>query len=106
MAHRANHNDGPGTRVQCKICQQYYKNQDTLRAHLRQHKEQDQEHVCKLCDRRCTTKSSLQAHIKYVHLKIQNYSCDLCDKQFRKKLELKVHFTVILAIINTRINYF
>lgn len=106
MAHRANHNDGPGTRVRCQICQQYYKNQDTLRAHLRQHKEQQQDHICKHCEKKCSTKSSLHSHIRYVHLKVQNFSCDLCDKQFRKKVELKVQSKIESFHSNNNINKF
>lgn len=90
QSHMVHHLPATSPRVQCPICQLWYKNTDTLRTHMHRHRDQ-RRHVCDTCQKECTTRSALAAHVRYVHLKVQQFECNICQKQFRRRLELIEH---------------
>lgn len=113
QTHRSQHSTEPKPRVQCNLCHLWwvcilvlincslteswfkfsifrYKNVETLRSHLRRHRDV-RKHTCSQCGKVCSTRSSLASHVRYVHLRISQHSCGICQKNFRRKLELTEH---------------
>lgn len=90
LAHMAHHQDIGSPRVQCPICELWYKNAETLRTHLHRHRDK-RRHVCDTCQKECKSRNALTAHIRYVHLQVKQFECNICQKQFRRRLELTEH---------------
>ncbi|XP_055301985.1 transcription factor grauzone-like [Sitodiplosis mosellana] len=86
-------------RVQCDLCQKWFKHLDTLKDHIRRHYAASA--TCKYCGRVSSNKKSLRLHIRNVHADIDNtvktkneFPCTVCEKIFKKKQTLREHMTL------------
>lgn len=82
-------------RVQCDLCQKWFKHLDTLKDHIRRHYAASA--TCKYCGRVSSNKKSLRLHIRNVHADIDSsvktkneFPCTVCEKIFKKKQTLRV----------------
>lgn len=82
-------------RVQCDLCQKWFKHLDTLKDHIRRHYAASA--ACKYCGRVSSNKKSLRLHIRNVHADIDSsvktkneFPCTVCEKIFKKKQTLRV----------------
>lgn len=82
-------------RVQCDLCQKWFKHLDTLKDHIRRHFAASA--TCKYCGRVSSNKKSLRLHIRNVHADIDSsvktkneFPCTVCEKIFKKKQTLRV----------------
>lgn len=82
-------------RVQCKICQHWFKHAYTLACHMRRHRAVAE--TCKHCGRVSKNKMTLRMHIRNMHSDIDTtfkpkneFPCTVCGKLFAKRQTLKV----------------
>ncbi|KAL0808307.1 hypothetical protein ABMA28_012799 [Loxostege sticticalis] len=73
---------------QCHICDKEYNRKQTLRAHLRYHKNSI---VCEECGKSCHSKSVLLEHKRAVHDLPRIHLCSYCDYSSATKAGLVVH---------------
>ncbi|XP_031638313.1 transcription factor grauzone-like [Contarinia nasturtii] len=86
-------------RVQCDLCQKWFKHLDTLKDHIRRHYAQSA--TCKYCGRVSSNKKSLRLHIRNLHADVDSsvktkneFPCTICEKIFKKKQTLREHMTL------------
>lgn len=90
-------------RVQCDLCQKWFKHLDTLKDHIRRHYAASA--TCKYCGRVSSNKKSLRLHVRNVHADIDSsvktkneFPCNVCEKIFKKKQTLRVSKAVLICI--------
>ncbi|KAG5669505.1 hypothetical protein PVAND_017392 [Polypedilum vanderplanki] len=74
-------------KFQCQICNKNYKNQKTLKIHLKTHNKQ---HQCQTCGRKFSKLSEIKEHLKN-HENQFAFRCEKCQKNFTSSSNLRKH---------------
>ena len=78
-------------KLKCKTCGKIFTTVPSLKTHIFEIHEDDQDYNCKFCGKSFTTRRSLKRHVYLVHEDHKNYKCDTCGKSFPKAQDLKSH---------------
>ena len=78
--------------MECLVCGKKFKNQKTLRRHLKRHA--DKPHVCPTCQKKFFRKDELQSHMK-THSSDDKFVCHKCGLKVNAKSTLRNHVKII-----------
>ncbi|CAK1549466.1 unnamed protein product [Leptosia nina] len=76
-------------RIKCKHCDKMYKNEDTLRHHMRE-VTRAKPYICTICSKAFSVPSALKSHAFY-HTGQRPFQCDTCGAKFKNKSALTAH---------------
>lgn len=81
--------------LQCDICKDWFKNRDTIRAHMNYVHIQGPQ-VCLICGKTSANRKALRKH-QTIHLESwkDRYKCIICGRGFRDSTKLKVCINAI-----------
>ena len=76
----------------CDICDQEFKNKNSIRGHFNRIHNQKQEYICAICQKSgFRNQSKLASHIKVIHENKKYHKCDSCEKAFSTAGNMKNH---------------
>ncbi|XP_044269771.1 zinc finger protein 2 homolog isoform X37 [Tribolium madens] len=91
--HVARHNpDYVTTKYTCKECLKVLGSAETLKKHMKRHREEGKS-VCDICGKTFATSASLKNH-RQQHTGEKNHMCEVCAKTFARKEFLVMHSRV------------
>ena len=78
--HQRIHNDTPGPKTRCQLCQKEML-ASSYKIHMTRMHGEARLH-CETCGQRFTVRSDLMRHMNSVHSSLRPYNCDICKEKF------------------------
>lgn len=84
------HHDVPLKTHKCDVCQKGFKNNASLKRHVKTHSSANDAFRCTICYRRFDSRATLERH-ELIHNRERKYVCNICHKKFSENGNLQAH---------------